>query len=463
MKKKSIRFKLTLWFCAALALVVGLTFAAVRIASSTVLRATIRDYLIGAVEENIDKIGYSAEPGEVEGDINIPYSGGALHIDSGFMDIMNDVFTALYTDDGTMLYGENPLAKKTSEISFSGTRLWNIKVDGERYDIYDRDLNIKLSDGQELWIRGIVPETRSTAQLGEITRLSLFLLPLLIIIAAAVGYIIVDRLLSPLGRIEAAAEEISKGDDLHKRIDEGDSSDEVGRLAGAFNRMFDRLENAFESERQFTSDASHELRTPTSVILAQTEYTLEKDRDVEEYKEALEVVGRQGRRMKMLIDDMLDYTRMDQDPGRYTMESLDLSKVVSETAEQLRPVPESPVKYIVDIEPDIAIDGNELLISRMVQNLISNALRYGGEDATVETRLFTEGGKPVITVRDDGPGIAPEEQEKIFDRFYRSDSSRSVQGTGLGLSMVKKIAQIHGAEVSLESEPGKGSCFRISF
>ena len=145
------------------------------------------------------------------------------------------------------------------------------------------------------------------------------------------------------------------------------------------------------------------------------------------------------------------------------MESLDLSKVVSETAEQLRPVPESPVKYIVDIEPDIAIDGNELLISRMVQNLISNALRYGGEDATVETRLFTEGGKPVITVRDDGPGIAPEEQEKIFDRFYRSDSSRSVQGTGLGLSMVKKIAQIHGAEVSLESEPGKGSCFRISF
>ena len=462
MKKHSIKLKIALWFCLTLALVAGLTFTAVRAASASVLRASTRDYLVSAVNENMDKIVWSEKGSEDPADITIPHAGGLLHIDSDFLQVINDVHTGLYTQDGVLLYGENPLSK-VLDISFSASRIWRTSSGGEKYMIYDRQISAAIPGGEKLWIRGIVSESTSSGQLSKITKISLLLLPMVIIIVAAIGYLIVARLLSPLEKMEATADEISRGDDLHRRLAGSEKDDELGHLSIAFNRMLDRLEKTFEAEKQFTSDASHELRTPTAVILAQTEYTLEEDRCPEEYKEALGVIQRQGERMNSLIGDMLDYTRMEQDPGRYPMTEIDLSGLVLETAEQMRSMGRNMSSYTVEAEPGIHVAGNETLISRMLQNLISNAFRYGKDGGCVSVRLGVQDGKPMISVIDDGPGISKEEQEKIFDRFYRGDASRTVKGTGLGLSLVKKIAELHGADIELKSEPGKGADFRIIF
>lgn len=468
MKNRSIRFKITLWFSLALVVIVGLTFFIVYLAGGIVLRNTIRDYLISAVEENVDKIQWGNEKRERAADTYIPYKDGYLVIDESFLDVINDVHTALYTVDGTMLYGENPLARQTEDVSFTESCTWHMEVKGVRYDFYDRKLDLSLPDEGTLWIRGIVAETKSAAQLNEITRISWILLPALIALAVISGYFLTDRMLSPIREMEHTAGQISRGMDLKQRIEVGKNMDEIGRLAKVFNHMLERLEQSFEAERRFTSDASHELRTPTSVILAQCEYTLEKPRAAEDYEEALRVVQKQGRRMNALIGDMLDYTRMEQRPEQYVLDPLDLSAVVAEIAEQMSFLGTNGIELTAKIAPAVEISGNALLISRLVQNLISNAYRYGKPNGHIEVALAVEkeaenNQRAVLSVSDDGIGIAKEEQEKIFDRFYRSDCSRSIQGTGLGLSMVKKIAELHGADITVESAPGQGSSFRIIF
>ncbi|MBQ5973588.1 MAG: HAMP domain-containing histidine kinase [Oscillospiraceae bacterium] len=461
MKNRSIRFKLAAWFSLILALVTGVTFLAVRGASQTVLRGAIRGFLMGAVEENVNKIRYAEAGGYAGAGISIRWGDGVLLIDTDFMDVVNDVYTALYTSDGTMLYGENPLSFQTAAVPFTESKLWSLTVRGTRYELYDRKLALDTGTDEPLWIRGAVPETGSEVQLREITRLSLLLLPVLAALGVLSGWILSDRMLAPLSRIERAAAGISRGDDLKQRIDAGRNNDEAGRLARAFNAMLDRLEQSFEAERQFTADASHELRTPTAVLLAQSEYTLERERTPEEYVEALRVVRKQGRRMSDLIGDMLEYTRMDRQTDRYPMEPLDLSALAAETAEQMALIGDRGVTLSARIDAGVAVRGNRMLLMRLMQNLIGNAYRYGKENGRIEVTLTRTGRDAVLAVADDGIGIAEEEREKVFDRFYRSDASRSVPGTGLGLSMVRRIAELHGGRVELESEPGIGSTFRV--
>lgn len=463
MKNRSIRFKLTLWISLLLTVVAGVTLAAVMWASGTVLRGTIRDYLIGTTEQNVDDIRFVEQKGDPNANNYIPYGGGFLEIDLDYMEVVNDVRTALYTQDGRMLYGENPLSLQTSALEFSETMTRSMEVDGVRYDLYDRKLNIRATDGEQLWIRGIVPETKSSAQLSEILRLSLILLPILIILSVVISYFIADRMLSPIRKIERAAERISRGDDLGERIDQAKNNDEVGRLARVFNAMLDRLERSFEAERRFTSDASHELRTPTSVILAQAEYILEKERTVPEYAEAMEVVRNQSRRMSALISDMLDYTRMDQSERYSLNDEVDLSGLTEELCRELALAGTDGVTLETRIDEGVAVTGDRLLLTRMITNLVGNAYRYGKPGGHVWVALTRSDGGAVLEVADDGIGIPDGDKDKIFDRFYRGDAARTAGGTGLGLAMVKKIAELHGATVELESEVGKGSAFRIVF
>ena len=463
MKNRSIRFKLTLWISLLLTVVAGVTLAAVMWASGTVLRGTIRDYLIGTTEQNVDDIRFVEQKGDPNSNNYIPYGGGFLEIDLDYMEVVNDVRTALYTQDGRMLYGENPLSRQTSALEFSETMTRSMEVDGVRYDLYDRKLNIRATDGEQLWIRGIVPETKSSAQLSEILRLSLILLPILIILSVVISYFIADRMLSPIRKIERAAERISRGDDLGERIDQAKNNDEVGRLARVFNAMLDRLERSFEAEHRFTSDASHELRTPTSVILAQAEYILEKERTVPEYAEAMEVVRNQSRRMSALISDMLDYTRMDQSERYSLNDEVDLSGLTEELCRELALAGTDGVTLETRIDEGVAVTGDRLLLTRMITNLVGNAYRYGKPGGHVWVALTRSDGGAVLEVADDGIGIPDGDKDKIFDRFYRGDAARTAGGTGLGLAMVKKIAELHGATVELESEVGKGSAFRIVF
>lgn len=483
MRQHSIRGRIIWFFSLAMIAAAGGTFMLILMVSSTVMQRTLRSYLISAVEASADDLSFHKN-GEEDGieeqyphDIFLQYRDGLLRIDEDFLDTMHDVESALCDESGTVLYGKNPFAREERKPVFDGTRVYRMEADGAPVFVYDRKLDVDGTDG--LWIRGVVPLTQETEQIRDISVASVFFLPLMILFAGVFGYMAAHGILRPLREMEQSAAEITSGTDLKKRLELGKTHDEVYELGQTMNAMLERLDTSFEAERRFASDASHELRTPVSVIMARTELTLERPRSGAEYREALEVIRRQGGRMQTLIGDMLDYTRMEQRIDRYPMSMVDLSALVRDTCEDMRLIAYRDISLIWHVEEGIVISGNAGLLTRLLQNLIDNAYRYGKEHgrtvvslAALKTRKANPlagpagraAGTAVLSVADDGIGISKEDLPHVFERFYRGDKSRSVvKGNGLGLSMVGKIAEIHGAEAEAESEEGEGSTFTVRF
>ena len=285
-------------------------------------------------------------------------------------------------------------------------------------------------------------------------------MPLLMLLAVCGGYLIAGRFLSPIKQITQTAAQIGQGRDLKQRIAlKGGSKDELHQLALTFDEMFERLDASFEAERQFTSDASHELRTPMAVIMAECEYMLEQERSSVEYEDALRVVYRQGKKMSRLIEDMLMFTRMERRADVFSMRELNFSQLAEDVCEDMRHIAEKNISLSARIEPEIWIFGNYDLIVRLLTNLITNAYRYGKENGHITVALSGSAEEATLSVKDDGMGISREELEKIFLRFYQSDAARSGSGTGLGLAMVRAIARFHRGRVFAESTPGEGSTF----
>lgn len=461
MKNLSIRLKITLWFAVALFVIVAITYVVILTVSNQVIQKTIRDTLLHTVEDNVDEVEFYTDISQVDiansVDHFIMYNSGYLEVDDDFLDEVNDVYTALYLSDGTLMYGENPLAVALADLEFSDSEIRERTVNGELYYILDRHLTQKGLE--DLWLRGVVSEHQGEVQMHEISTLSLIILPIILIAAVLGGYFIAKRMLMPIKQITNAAENISRGGDLKKRIELDSGKDELHRLADSFNNMIARLDESFEAERQFTSDVSHELRTPMSVIMAQCEYTLDEERTPQEYERALRLIRRQGRKMTKLINDMLDFVRLERRGTNYQIEKLNLSALVNSVCEDMSLIRERGISLEHEVEDEIWVNGNPALLSRLLSNLISNAYRYGKDDGHIKVRLKKSQDEVTLSVSDDGIGISREDKEKIFRRFYQADSSRTGSGTGLGLSMVKEIASFHGGSMSVESEPGKGSEF----
>ena len=461
MKNLSIRLKITLWFAVALFVIVAITYVVILTVSNQVIQKTIRDTLLHTVEDNVDEVEFYTDISQVDiansVDHFIMYNSGYLEVDDDFLDEVNDVYTALYLSDGTLMYGENPLAVALADLEFSDSEIRERTVNGELYYILDRHLTQKGLE--DLWLRGVVSEHQGEVQMHEISTLSLIILPIILIAAVLGGYFIAKRMLMPIKQITNAAENISRGGDLKKRIELDRGKDELHRLADSFNNMIARLDESFEAERQFTSDVSHELRTPMSVIMAQCEYTLDEERTPQEYERALRLIRRQGRKMTKLINDMLDFVRLERRGTNYQIEKLNLSALVNSVCEDMSLIRERGISLEHEVEDEIWVDGNPALLSRLLSNLISNAYRYGKDDGHIKVKLKKSQDEVTLSVSDDGIGISREDKEKIFRRFYQADSSRTGSGTGLGLSMVKEIASFHGGSMSVESEPGKGSEF----
>ncbi len=225
--------------------------------------------------------------------------------------------------------------------------------------------------------------------------------------------------------------------------------------------MLDRLEASFEAERQFTSDASHELRTPVSVILAQCEYAFENASGEEELYECIGAVQKQGYRMSRLIESLLAFARLEQNEEAFVPETTDLSLLVEQICEDQ--IPEKGISLDCNVEPGVKAEVDRTLFSRMFSNLLQNACRYGKENGFIEVSLSQDDHTIVLSVTDDGIGIAPEEIPKIWNRFYRVDKARSSrnEGLGLGLSMVRQIVEIHKGRVDVKSVLGVGSTFNV--
>lgn len=463
MRHLSIRSKITFWFTAALVIAVVFTYLAVFSISDQMMQKTIRDNLIETVEHNIDEIEFYGSFDEIQRlddmDHYMNYINGYLEIDDDFLDQVNEVYSALYQEDGTFLYGENPISNQVASLAFTDSTIRTIRVDGLRYYVFDRKLTAKGLEG--LWLRGVVSERQGEVETSFILRLSLILLPSLVLVASIGGYYFAKRMLLPIQKLSDTARKISQGDDLKQQIEIGAGSDEVHQLADSFNDMFQRLDEAFEAQRRFTSDASHELRTPTSVIVAQCEYTLEKPRSHEEYEDALRIIQRQGKKMSKLIANMLDFTRLETQAERYPLHEFDLTALVESVCEDMALIRENDISLTYDIQSGIAYCGNPELLTRLLNNLIANAYRYGKENGHIAVMLKQDEQAITLSVSDDGIGIAKEEQQAIFRRFYQADHARANEGLGLGLPMAYEIARFHGGELRVTSEPEQGSTFTL--
>jgi two-component system, OmpR family, sensor kinase len=301
------------------------------------------------------------------------------------------------------------------------------------------------------------------------------LLLIMLLVTAAVlvamttlGLWVVRIGLRPLDAIEETAAAISAGD-LSRRVERAEPNTEVGRLGLSLNAMLGQIESAFTAQaaserklRRFVADASHELRTPLAAVRAYAElFTRGADRRPDDLARSMTGISRESERMSLLVDDLLLLARLDE--GRpLAREPVQLDRVVGEAVDTARTVePDRPIE--LDAEPvEVLGDGERL--RQIVDNLLANARSHTPRRAPVAVRVGTQDGQAVVTVRDSGPGLDPDDLERIFERFYRADQSRSRAsgGVGLGLSIVAAVAEAHGGSVSASSDGSSGATFTIA-
>jgi two-component system OmpR family sensor kinase len=284
---------------------------------------------------------------------------------------------------------------------------------------------------------------------------------------AALGLWVVRLGLRPLASIEATAAAIAAGD-LTRRVEREDARTEVGRLGGALNAMLAQIEAAFRAReaseqrlRRFVADASHELRTPLSAVRAYAElFSRGAARHPDDLARSMAGISRESERMSVLVDDLLLLARLDE--GRpLEREPVELAGLVGEAVETARAVdPERPIAC--ELQPSEVL-GDRVRLRQIVDNLLANVRSHTPAGAAARVTLGRENGSAVIEVSDSGPGIAQEQIDRVFERFYRADPSRARAsgGVGLGLAIVAAVAEAHGGRVSAHASPGGGSTFRI--
>ena len=275
------------------------------------------------------------------------------------------------------------------------------------------------------------------------------------------GWIFVGRALRPITAISSAATKISAGD-LSQRINAAEAESELGQLAAVLNSTFARLETAFAQQRQFASDAAHELRTPITVILTQTQMALHKDRDAASYKQTLEACERAAQRMRKLIESLLELARFDAGQEVLKRLKFNLSEVVSDCAELVQSLAEERRVKIVSSLTPVEITGDSERVSQVVTNLVTNAIQYNKPDGEVRLTLEAQGGLAVLEIADTGKGIEQEHLPHVFERFYRADKSRTgASNSGLGLSICKAIVEAHGGTIEVSSAKNVGTNFTV--
>jgi two-component system, OmpR family, sensor kinase len=317
---------------------------------------------------------------------------------------------------------------------------------------------------------------------GRLALLELVIGLSVVLLLAGVGYALVRRSLRPLTEGEATAAAIAAGD-LSRRVPEADARTEVGRLSEALNGMLHRIESAFrvqqESEatarrseeqmRRFVADASHELRTPLTSIRGFAElFRQGAVADEGELRRVLRRIEDEATRMGVLVDDLLLLARLDQQRP-LERRTVDLTALAADAVDDARVVaPDRPVELVTGPGSPVVVIGDELRLRQVVGNLVGNALTHTPPATPVTVRVgrdtVTSGPRAVLEVADAGPGLSAEEADRVFERFYRADASRtrSHGGTGLGLSIVASLAAAHGGSVELDSAPGQGATFRVA-
>jgi two-component system OmpR family sensor kinase len=302
---------------------------------------------------------------------------------------------------------------------------------------------------------------------AQVLFLSLVIAPIILLISAGTAWTLAGRLLKPIEQMVNDVEAISDGRSLHRRIPVEDLGDEIGRLGTTLNAMIGRLETSFAALRRFTADASHELKTPLTVLRADIERAMTTPKGSTDQLVALEEALQESARMADLVESLLTLARADE--GRFDLhrEPVEMEPLVREVAETANILGEDAgLQVSIPSMQPVSVLGDRVRLRQLFLNLVTNAIKYTAKGGKVELSLESSGGAAVFTVKDTGIGIAGADLPFIFDRFWRVDRVRSRGGerggVGLGLAISQWIAQAHGGSINVSSRLGRGSSFAVT-
>ncbi|MEZ5306202.1 MAG: ATP-binding protein [Pyrinomonadaceae bacterium] len=325
--------------------------------------------------------------------------------------------------------------------------------------------------GKRFYLLMAHPLDDTEALLERIRAALLISIPLALLSASFGGYLLMKKSFAPIAEMRDKAEEISARN-LHERLPVGNEEDEIGRLAGVFNRLLSRLDSSFEQQQRFMADASHELRTPVAIIRGEAEVTLAKtERTSEEYRESVLIMLREAERMSKIIEDLFALARADSGEEPASLEEVFIEEILAETVQSFRSIARKnglEIKFETTGKMPALADGQ--LLRRLFVILIDNAVKNASSCVRVSASSSASGYE--IEISDDGRGIELESQGHIFERFYRVDKTRSAKdsgslagggGAGLGLSISQWIAEFHHGSIELTRTDKTGTVFTIKF
>jgi two-component system OmpR family sensor kinase len=430
-------------------LTIGLTVA-VTILGSTVASLAVWRYW----RTTIDQVDHRLRLAAQDLAARIVVTNGLLEIEAGPATALEaedagERYLAVYDADGGLLYGSSQLAPERFDGAV-GTR--------------SRD------EFREAIVAGpnesvIVAAESLDPVNADIGRLAASL-AIATLVGAALTLPVAAWLRRQLGRslrhIDQTARALAPGQPL--RIDESSVADEFSGVAGALNSAFDRLDEALARERQITSDASHELRTPATTLLAEARWALDRPRDADTYRRSLEVCVRQAVRMRDLVESMLTLARLEAGSMPPDRTPVRLGPLLEETIAELEPLGREHEVTIEGPLGDGTVAADATQVRILVTNLVTNAIRYNRQGGRVAVRINGRPEGATIEVEDTGAGLEPALASRVFERFWRADpgrSSRASGGSGLGLAIVKAIVDAHDGRISVHSTVGQGTTFRV--
>lgn len=409
-----------------------------------IIPKSAEDLVVSFVWDNTDKIEFSNNRLDLS---NIDtYDSGS--------------YFSVYDENFTLLEGNFPGRFRSEEVAFRSGELRCIDQDGIDYYIYDLQWDV---GNYPLMLRGVINANAAHQSMVNVIIIALIWLILVICLGTVGANYISRSTFKPIKEINEQAALISGGDNLSERITLTTGSEEMNELATTFNDMFDRIEKSFESEKRFVSDASHELRTPTTIILAECARAKRKAKTPEDYQSALNTIEEQGNKMSHMISQLLSITRLDQGARQIKMKQADFGTFVIACCDEFIPSDTRGIKLETKIDKHVYLSFDPGLMSRVIQNLLENAYKYGRDNGSILVSLKQDGEYAYLRVMDNGIGISEEDQPNVFKRFWQSDASRGEdKGVGLGLAMVKQICELHEGSISLNSTPGEGSIFVVT-
>jgi heavy metal sensor kinase len=369
--------------------------------------------------------------------------------------------------DGQLLASSAPFknAELSGLVGRAAAADEEILVDVPRYEVHGgRAMARQFEVGGRHYVLIAVESLEAvTADLAVVRNVIYIALPLAVLFAGIGGFILATKSLAPLRWMADQARTITDKN-LHSRLDIGAANEELQVLSKSFNELLSRLDRSFETMRRFVADASHELRTPISIIRGEADVALNQERRPAEYRDSLAIIQDEARRLSRLIDDLLNLARADSGHVTLRLEEFYFSDLLVECCRSRHMVADAKrITLECRCPEDVSFHGDQELLRRLILNLLDNAIRYTPEGGKISVELQRTDGELRLLVADTGVGIDPEAAGHVFERFYRGDQARSRQngGFGLGLSIVKWIAESHNGTVEVSSKPGKGSTFTV--